>query len=98
MKNFPFWAYLSRGQKASVVTAILGFGINFTITVTSGGVTVHRNWAPLILGILVVVLGLASAPGALENTEHKKEKVIAFIAAVFIGVIHIVRGLGVFYS
>ena len=98
MKRIPFWPHLNNLQKASLVTALLGFIISFTTTVSSGGVTVHRNWAALVLGILTVVLGLASAPEALRSTEHKKEKLIAFIAAVLIGAIHIARGLGVFFS
>ncbi len=91
-----FWSYLSSLQKGSLVTALLGFIINITSTVSSGGVTVHRNWSALILGILTLLLGLASAPEALRSPEHRNEKLIALIIAVVVGGIHIGRGFGVF--
>jgi hypothetical protein len=98
MKQIPVWKHLEKVQKASLVTALLGFIISLTTTVTSGGVTVHRNWAALVFGILTIILGLVGVPGALQSPEHKKEKLIALVVAVLIGTIHIARGLGAFYS
>ena len=98
MKRIPFWPYLNNLQKASLVTALLGFVISFTTTVSSGGVTVHRNWAALAFGVLTLLLGLASVPESLRSTEHRSEKLIAFVVAILIGALHVARGLGVFYS
>jgi hypothetical protein len=98
MNRIPFWPCLSNLQKASLVTALLGFVISLTTTVSSGGVTVHRNWAALAFGVLTLLLGLASAPESLRSTEHRSEKLIAFAVAILIGALHVARGLGVFYS
>ncbi|MDH4135137.1 MAG: tetratricopeptide repeat protein [Anaerolineae bacterium] len=98
MKRIPFWPYLNNLQKASLVTALLGFVISFTTTVSSGGVTVHRNWAALAFGVLTLLLGLASVPESLRSTEHRSEKLIAFVVAILIGALHLARGLGVFYG
>jgi len=98
MKRIPFWPYLNNLQKASLVTALLGFIISFTTTVSSGGVTVHRNWAALALGVLTLLLGLASVPESLRSTEHRSEKLIAFVIAIVIGALHVARGLGMFYG
>ncbi len=98
MERIPFWPYLSKLQKASLVTALLGFVISFTTTVSSGGVTVHRNWAALAFGVLTLLLGLASIPESLLSREHRVEKLIAFVAAILIGALHVARGLGMFYE
>ena len=97
MDRIPFWPYLGNLQKASLVTALLGFFINMTSTVTAGGVTVHRNWAALVFGALTLLLGLASAPESLRDAEHRNTKLIVLVVAILIGVLHIARGLGVFY-
>jgi tetratricopeptide (TPR) repeat protein len=98
MKRVPFWPYLNNLQKASLVTALLGFVISFTTTVSSGGVTVHRNWAALAFGVLTLLLGLATVPESLRSTEHRSEKLIAFVVAILIGALHMARGLGAFYG
>ena len=97
MDRIPVWSHLSGLQKASAVTALLGFIISFTTTVSSGGVVVHRNWAALVFGALTLLLGLASAPESLQATEHRSEKVIVLVVAILIGAFHVARGLGVFY-
>ena len=97
MNRIPIWPHLSSLQKASLVTALLGFIISFTTTVSSGGVVTHRNWAALVFGALTLLLGLAGAPESLRAAEHRNEKLIALVAAILIGAFHVARGLGIFY-
>ncbi|MEA3340656.1 MAG: hypothetical protein U9R15_11870 [Chloroflexota bacterium] len=98
MNRIPFWPHLGSVQKASLVTALLGFIVTFTTTVSSGGVIVHRNWAALVFGGLTLLLGLASTPEFLSSSEHRTDKLIALAAAILVGALHVARGLGMFYS
>ncbi len=98
MNRIPFWPYLGSVQRASLVTALLGFIVSFTTIVSSGGVTVYRNWAALVFGGLTLLLGLASTPEFLSNSEHRTDKLIALAAAILVGAFHVARGLGLFYS
>jgi hypothetical protein len=98
LSRIPFWPHLGSVQKASLVTALLGFAVNFTTIVSSGGVTVYRDWAALVFGGLTLLLGLAGVPESLQSSEHRTDKLIALAAAILVGAFHVARGLGMFYS
>jgi hypothetical protein len=98
MDKIPLWPYLSKLQQTSWGAGLLGFFINFTTTVSSGGVVVYRNWAALVLGGITILLGIASIPESLQAEEHRSEKLAAVGIAFLVGVLHIARGLGMFYS
>ena len=98
MNRIPLWKYMNQLQRTSWGTAMLGFFVNFTTTVSSGGVVTHRNWAALAFGAITVLLALISLPESLGDEEHRKEKLAAVGVAVILGALHIARGFGMFYS
>jgi len=98
MNRIPIWPHLSGLQKASLVTALLGFVITITTITSSGGVVVYRNWSALAFGVITLLLGLVSAPESLRDTDYRNGKRIALVVAVLIGALHVARGLGLFYA
>jgi hypothetical protein len=98
MNNIPLWRYMSKLQRSSWVSGLLGFIIKFTTTTTSGGVVVYRNWSALAFGAATLVLGLASIPESLKDTENRSQKLAAIGVALLFSAILFAMGFGIFYS
>jgi len=94
------WANLSGVAKAAVIFAVLGFVIALSSTSTSSinGVTTcsHMNYGALLFGALAMMAGAAGLIGLRDlPAETRSLNIAVLVAADLVGVLHVLRGIGI---
>lgn len=93
------WSSLSGASKAALVLAILGFVISFTTLSTSSvnGVSTcsYMDYGALVFGALAMLAGSAGVMRVRDLAPDARSlNLVVCVAADGVGVLHILRGIG----
>jgi len=93
------WSSLSGASKAALIFAILGFVISFTTLSTSSinGVSTcsYMDYGALVFGALAMLAGSSGVMRVRDLAPETRNLNLAIcVAADIVGVVHILRGIG----
>lgn len=93
------WSSLSGASKAALVFAVLGFVLSFTTLSTSSinGMSTCRymDYGALLFGALAMLAGSSGLMGVRNlAAEARNLNIAVCIGADIVGVVHILRGIG----